>query len=416
MKSLAEYLWWPHIYREIYHHGRTCTQCLKAGKNIKVILGTHNISKLPTLTFANEEINLDFAGPVDASWGNNKYILLCIDRYTKFPSAKIVNNTSTRNVISFLNDYCDLHGFPRKIGVDHGSCFLSHDFKNFCDKFNIEIIYCTVGDHRSNGLVERLVYTIKSKLLAMSFEVPKPSLNNSIEKIIWNLRISKQTAIGCTPFEKHFNRVANTRWKNLMSNIDHLDKGTAILSKERATNWELHDGAEDGYLDEEKDSTSDPEENLPLARTFSLLTIPDDTTRTSDPLGKRKAVTGGNLYRKVSNRKNRDPYFNLVKNDIIDSSEHTVTLDNGHVLRKSDLAIKGKILPGPKKIIVNQTPTGRNTHIHSSLAGKRKLSPPKKAGSTTAGHSRQGTPRTEIIRSGTSAPTASSATQDSHLP
>ena len=192
-----------------------------------------------------------------------------------------------------------------------------------------------------------------------------------------------------------------------MSNIDHLDKGKAILSKERATNWELHDGAEDGYLDEERDSTSDPEENLPLARTFSLRTTPDDTTRTLDPLGKRKAVTGGNLYRKASNRKNGDPYFNLVKKDIIDSSEHTVTLDNGHVLRKSDLAIKGKILPGPKKIIVNRT------ILNSSLAGKRKLSPPKNAGSISAGHSRQGTPRTEIISSGTSAPTASSATQDS---
>ena len=35
MKSLAEYLWWPHIYREIYHHGRTCSQCLKAGKTLK---------------------------------------------------------------------------------------------------------------------------------------------------------------------------------------------------------------------------------------------------------------------------------------------------------------------------------------------------------------------------------------------
>ena len=77
MKSVAEYLWWPHFYREIYHHGRTCSQCLKAGKNIKVLLGTHNISKLPTLTFANEEINLDFEGPMDACWGNNKYILLC---------------------------------------------------------------------------------------------------------------------------------------------------------------------------------------------------------------------------------------------------------------------------------------------------------------------------------------------------
>ena len=58
---------------------------------------------------------------------------------------------------------------------------------------------------------------------------------------------------------------------------------------------------------------------------------------------------GGNLYRKVSNRKNRDLYFNLVKKDIIDSSEHTITFDNGLVLRKSDLAIKGKYSQGLKK-------------------------------------------------------------------
>ena len=204
----------------------------------------------------------------------------------------------------------------------------------------------------------------------MSFDLPKPPLNESIEKIIWNLRISKQSAIGSTPFEKRFNRVANTRWENLMSDIDHLDKGKAIKSKDRATNWELHEGAEDGYLDEEKDSMSDPEDNLPLSRTATSNTNPDDIIQTSEPLAKRKAVMGGNLYRKVSNGKNRDPYFNLVKKDIIDFSEHTITLDNGHILRKSDLAIKGKILPGPKKIIVNQTPTGLKPHTHSSLAGK----------------------------------------------
>ena len=72
MKSLAEHMWWPHIYREIYHHGKSFSQCLKAGKNLKVLLGTDNIRKLPTLTFANEEINLDFAGPLDAFRGNKK--------------------------------------------------------------------------------------------------------------------------------------------------------------------------------------------------------------------------------------------------------------------------------------------------------------------------------------------------------
>ena len=185
------------------------------------------------------------------------------------------------------------------------------------------------------------------------------------------------------------------------------------MSKDWATNWELHDGAVDGYLDEEKDRTSKPEDNLPLSRTVTLNTNSDDNKQASEPLAKRKAVMGGNLYRKVSNRKKRDPYFNLVNKDIIESSEHTITLDNGQVLCKSDLAIKGKILPGPKKIIVNQTPTGHKLHTHSSLAGKRKLSLPKKAVSTPSGRSGQGTSRAIKTRAGSSAPTVSAATHDS---
>ena len=69
MKFLAEYIWWPHIYLKIYHHGKSCNQGLKAGKNLKHLLGTDHTTKLPTLTFANEEKNLDFAGHLDAFWG-----------------------------------------------------------------------------------------------------------------------------------------------------------------------------------------------------------------------------------------------------------------------------------------------------------------------------------------------------------
>ena len=295
MKSLAEYLWWPHIYREIYHHGKTCSHCLKADKNLKTMLGTDNMAKLPTLTFANEEINLDFAGPLDAFWGKQKYILLCIDRFTKFPSAKNVSNTSANSVISFLNDLCHHHGFPRKIRVDHGSCFLSHDYTNFFKKFIIEIIYCTVGDHRSNGLVERLVYTIKSKLLAMSFELPKPALNSSIEKIIWNLRISKQASIGCTPFEKHFKGTAYTRWKNLISFNDHLDKGKSILSSRRAS--------------KKKENPSDMEDNITLAHTTPSPTTPESHKQPRGSGRKKKIVAGDKLYRRAINRKNGKTYF-----------------------------------------------------------------------------------------------------------
>ena len=72
MKALAENIWWPHLHREIYHHGKNCIQCIMAGNNLKVLLGTKNTEKLPILTEPNEEVDLDFAGPLDKSWGNSK--------------------------------------------------------------------------------------------------------------------------------------------------------------------------------------------------------------------------------------------------------------------------------------------------------------------------------------------------------
>ena len=83
-----------------------------------------------------------------------------------------------------------------------------------------------------------------------------------------------------------------------MSDMDHLDKGKDIMSKQLASNWELHDGAEEGYLDEEKDSPSDPEDNLPLARTLTTNPNPEGNRQAPVSLSKRKAVMGGNINRK----------------------------------------------------------------------------------------------------------------------
>ena len=196
----------------------------------------------------------------------------------------------------------------------------------------------------------------------MSFYLPKPSLNSSIGKIIWNLRITKQASIGCTAFAKHINRAPSTRWQNLISFDNRLDKGKLILSNRRAWNWELHDGAEDGYLDKEKDSPSDPEDNWPLA--IPNTNTPEGHNQNRGPRASKKLVAGGKLYRRATNRKNGKPYFNLVKKDIIDSSDHTITLDNGHIWQKSDLAIKRKLLPGPKKNCGEPTHTSGAIHMY----------------------------------------------------
>ena len=91
MKPLAENICWPHLYRGIYHHGKICIQYIMAGKNLKALLGTNKTEKLPILTEPSKEVDLDFAGSLDKSWGNSKYLMLCIDHFSKFPSAKVVN-------------------------------------------------------------------------------------------------------------------------------------------------------------------------------------------------------------------------------------------------------------------------------------------------------------------------------------
>ena len=260
MKYLAQYIWWPHINRQIYFHGINCSECTNTCKSLKSIILNSQISELPPLLEPNEKLNLDFAGFLDLHWGLNKHILICIDRFFKVSFAKNYFINFIKNSYWVIQDYIFIHGIPYSIRVDHASCFTSQDFKLFCDSNNIKIIFCTVGDHLSNGLAEKLKHTVKIKLLVMAQEAQKCTLQIAVSKLILNFWSSYQSKIKSSPFEIHFNRKPNTVWKQLASgkpSIGNLDKGKSILSKERAKDWNVDDRVEDGYKD-----TLIPKKNL----------------------------------------------------------------------------------------------------------------------------------------------------------
>ena len=270
-----------------------------------------------------------------------------------------------------MSVYCHLNGYPKSIRADHESCFTSFDFRNFYQKNNINLILCTVGDRRSNGVVERLIYTIKAKLLAMSFNEPKPTLNAAIDKIIWNSRSTKQTFIGCSPFSKHFN---SSFWKSLVSHANILDKGKSIMSRDRAQGWGINDTIKDGYL-ENASADKRGYQSGPTNKTDQDL----QRAPLSNPLSQ-----GGNWFRKTVNRREGELYFKHLGGKPLSDTTHTVTLDNGHVLRKSDLAFQ-KIQPlAPSKF-----PSAPNSivNIHD-LAGKlKRISPSKRRDSNETGPS-----------------------------
>ena len=60
--------------------------------------------------------------------------------------------------------YIKNHKIPRYIRLDQAKCFVRNQVKTFYTRNNIQIIEAPVNDHRANGLVERLIQTIKNRL------------------------------------------------------------------------------------------------------------------------------------------------------------------------------------------------------------------------------------------------------------
>ena len=78
-----------------------CKQCTTTGKNLKAIIPRHKYVDLPTLSEPNEQVQLDFAGPITHD-NKDTNVLVTIDRYFRYPHAETYNNRYTETAIKYL--------------------------------------------------------------------------------------------------------------------------------------------------------------------------------------------------------------------------------------------------------------------------------------------------------------------------
>ena len=77
----------------------------------------NSLQPLPLLSQPGQEVQLDYAGPLEDCKGKI-YLLTAIDRYSKFPSVKVMKSTGGKSTIKFLRSYIDTHGIPESIRTD----------------------------------------------------------------------------------------------------------------------------------------------------------------------------------------------------------------------------------------------------------------------------------------------------------
>ena len=157
------------MHREILAKTSDCVPCTDIGKNLKPIIPKSKWFPHKACQEPNEEIQIDFGGPILNDQDKDIYFLTCIDRYLKYPTVRIFEKANGANVVKFLRDYAYTHGIPRTIRLDQATCLVGKQVTNYCNENN-NIIDAPVGDHRAIGLVERMIQTIKRRLSCMKAE------------------------------------------------------------------------------------------------------------------------------------------------------------------------------------------------------------------------------------------------------
>ena len=134
MVCMAQRCWWPYMNCDLLVQAIECKSRTAIGKKLKFGFPAKQFQAHKICIVQNQEIQIDFAGPINNEKDHEFYILKCIDRFSKCPSAEIFENANASNVIKFLNNYIHIHGVPRSLRRYQARCLIGNQVKKIVQK------------------------------------------------------------------------------------------------------------------------------------------------------------------------------------------------------------------------------------------------------------------------------------------
>ncbi len=93
--------------------------------------------------------------PLKAEPTSKKYLLVMVDKFTKWIEAKPVKTAESRPVIDFISAVVHRYGVPHNIITDNGTNFMADEAKLLCKNMGIKLDYASVYHPQTNSQVER---------------------------------------------------------------------------------------------------------------------------------------------------------------------------------------------------------------------------------------------------------------------
>ena len=131
MNLAARHFWWPKMTEAIQKKSETCNPCKMSGKGIKPNIPSAEKSHSPPVNSPNGKMQLDFIGPITEDH-RHFYILLSIDRFSKWPAASFCKHTDIEKAVKYLEQFIHLNRVPKTIRTDKAAAFTGRLFREIC--------------------------------------------------------------------------------------------------------------------------------------------------------------------------------------------------------------------------------------------------------------------------------------------
>ena len=117
--KIKERYYWPNMYNDIRNYIETCDNCQRREPI------TRKEELLPLKVRAPfDKIGIDIKGPLPLTTKRNRYIVVAMDYFTKWPKAQAIPDAKAETVAKFVfESIICRHGVPKEILSDRGTSF-----------------------------------------------------------------------------------------------------------------------------------------------------------------------------------------------------------------------------------------------------------------------------------------------------